>query len=210
MCSLLNSLPKPRPARLFKDLGVYAGPCHARSGAHSGACRPLGEHHNESRNDFDYPPGCVFAWWRRLVLGARARVTKKRRLAGRVKKMPDASLRAKVALFRGKQVDFLCRERLSAIRHNPRPNHPRELEAVFYRSVHLRTVLDGFPCQTNRRNYRSGNQDRSLFFLVGHQNKLGEDMAKANFPQLPVVVQFESSRWFRVMMYPDGQETELR
>jgi hypothetical protein len=33
-----------------------------------------GELQNESRNDFDYRPGCVLAWWRRLVLGARARL----------------------------------------------------------------------------------------------------------------------------------------
>src|ERR1035437_8585702 len=34
------------------------------------------ENFNESRNDFGYRPGCVFTWWRRLVLGARARLTR--------------------------------------------------------------------------------------------------------------------------------------
>jgi hypothetical protein len=31
---------------------------------------------NESRADSDYRRGCVFAWWRRLVLAARARLTR--------------------------------------------------------------------------------------------------------------------------------------
>src|ERR1019366_466376 len=30
----------------------------------------------ESRNDFDYRRDCVLAWWRRLVLGTRARLTR--------------------------------------------------------------------------------------------------------------------------------------
>src|ERR1017187_9363940 len=35
-----------------------------------------GELQNEYRNDSDYRPGCVPAWWRRLVLGTRARLTR--------------------------------------------------------------------------------------------------------------------------------------
>src|ERR1039458_2802279 len=43
------------------------------------SCRQLhksvfGGLQNESRNDFDYRPDCVLAWWRRLVLGAWARL----------------------------------------------------------------------------------------------------------------------------------------
>jgi hypothetical protein len=34
-----------------------------------------GELQNEYRNDFNYRPGCVPAWWRRLVLGTRTRLT---------------------------------------------------------------------------------------------------------------------------------------
>ena len=35
-----------------------------------------GELQNEYRNDFNYRRGSVFTWWRRLVLGTRARLTR--------------------------------------------------------------------------------------------------------------------------------------
>jgi hypothetical protein len=72
----------------FQRPGVTQVRCRAKKWRTAAACqafRPdcrqpyksaLGELHNESRNDFDYRPGCVFAWWRRLVLGARARLTR--------------------------------------------------------------------------------------------------------------------------------------
>jgi hypothetical protein len=89
VCSFWNRLLKPRPVRLSKDLGSLQARCHAKewcthggqssvmSGSPPNPCTSdFGELQNEYRNAFDYRRGCVLAGWRRLVLGAWARLTR--------------------------------------------------------------------------------------------------------------------------------------
>src|ERR1035438_8531631 len=88
MCSFLNRLLKARCVRLFIELGYSRSGPTPGTGAPAAACeafrpgrrRPLsqlsGGLQNESRNGFDYRPRRVFVWWRRLVLGTRARLTR--------------------------------------------------------------------------------------------------------------------------------------
>jgi hypothetical protein len=76
-----------RPVRLRNDQD-YAGPVpHLEVARIAAVCQAfvqaaaylykstLGGLQNESRNDFDYRFGGVLVGWRRLVLGARARLT---------------------------------------------------------------------------------------------------------------------------------------
>src|ERR1039457_3180554 len=92
VCPCLNRLLKLRPVTLFKDLGVTQVLVLREEVSHIvdafqaflTGCQPdksapkifKGELQNEYRNDSDYRPGCVPAWWRRLVLGTRARLTR--------------------------------------------------------------------------------------------------------------------------------------
>jgi len=88
MCPFLNRRLKPdlsdSAMTWLRRSGVTP-----RSGAHScglssvcPGCGPLftsqfsEDFKNESRNDFDYRFGGVLVWWRRLVLGARAPLTR--------------------------------------------------------------------------------------------------------------------------------------
>ena len=90
VCPILNRLPTPGPVRVFQR----PGRAKPRIGAHNiaAACQALhrgcgqpdksahgelqGEFQNEYRNDFGYRIDCVPAWWRRLVLGSRPRLTR--------------------------------------------------------------------------------------------------------------------------------------